>query len=291
MLPKRAFAGLSHRLIGIGNHFANLVPGLKYDLKKIDAEETAGEYVASAIVNAIFLFAIFFPLLAIIQLRRIPSSIDDLQLLSTSLEYSAAFFAMVFAFYLYNPHIQALKKGESIDKDLVFALKDMLLQVSSGVSLFNAMANASKAGYGQISKEFEITVREINAGVPEDEALEKMAFRTESEFFKQAAIQLVTAVRSGSPVENAIRSIILSLTAHQRSQIKGYSAELNLWVLIYMIFAVAIPGLGAAALVVLSAFGTINVSEPVFLAMIATSFFAQAAIIGFTQSRRPAVHL
>jgi len=48
------------------------------------------------------------------------------------------------------PKVQARKIAENIDRDLVFALKDMQLQISSGVPLYDAMRNVAQADYGRV---------------------------------------------------------------------------------------------------------------------------------------------
>ena len=60
--------------------------------------------------------------------------------------------------------------------------------------------------------------------------------------------------------------------------------------LVYMLFAVAIPGLGSTLLIVLSSFGGVKVSEAFYISLISLCFFVELVIIGFIKSRRPAVH-
>ncbi|MFA6048338.1 MAG: hypothetical protein WC792_00110 [Candidatus Micrarchaeia archaeon] len=210
------------------------MPGLKYDLKNLDEKRDDGEYAAEALLNAVAAAAFFFALLCALRPPQLqlppelsPAAIAGaLSPLADNAVPALGLFLAVLALYLYNPHLQAVKKGEGIDKDLVFALKSMLLQV-----------------------------------------------------------------RSGAPVDSALASVISQLSQNQRTQIKNYSAELNLWVLLYTIFAVALPGMGSAVIIILSSFGTVALSEPTFVTLIMISAIAQAALVQLIKIRRPAVHL
>jgi flagellar protein FlaJ len=200
-------------------------------------------------------------------------------------------FGVIFAFLLYYPKILARKMAETVDKDLIFALKDMQLQISSGVSLFNALVNVSRAGYGSVSKQFDTVVKDISSGEADDAALEKMAARTESEFMKRTVWQMITALRGGASLEGALSSMIDILKRDQAARIRNFIHELNLWALVYMIIAVAVPGLGSTVLVVISAFGGIVVTEMTYAVALILCFAAEIVIIGFIKSRRPIVHL
>ncbi len=304
IIPKIIEEPLVRRLRGLGGKIGSLVPGLAYDLREI-GETDVGAYVTRALLNSI-LWGVLLTLLIIFFLfsaGRVRGEI--IALAATSREalvhaitgllpaVGGGLFVtiLLLAFLIYYPHVLARKLAETVDKDLIFALKDMQLQISSGVSLFNAMVNVSKARYGNVSKQFETVVKDIAAGEAEDAALEKMAARTESEFMKRTVWQMITALRGGASLEGALGSIIAVLKRDQASRIRSFIHELNLWALIYMIVAVAVPGLGSTVLVVISAFGGIVVTEMTYLMALAACFVTEIIIIGFIKSRRPVVHL
>ena len=124
----------------------------------------------------------------------------------------------------------------------------------------------------------------------EIDALEKMGVRTESRFVKRTIWQLVNVMRSGASVVMALRNVVSSLVLYQQKQIRDFTQELNMWSLVYMIFAVILPTLGVTMLVVLSAFSQAGVSKGLFIAVIAVSFFAQVGVVGFVRSRRPIIY-
>jgi len=201
----------------------------------------------------------------------------------------AAFFIFLGAFLLY-PRVMVRKVVEAVDKDLIFALKDLLVQVSSGISLYNAMANISRAGYGRVSSEFRLAVQEISAGESPERALERMALRTESEFLKRTAWQMVTVLRTGASLRGALSSLVLNLGQHQAARVKSFIQELNLWILLYVIVGIAIPSLGATLLVVLSLFTGSAVQESALILLVGACLATEVALIEYVKVKRPAIH-
>ncbi|MEM3555139.1 MAG: type II secretion system F family protein [Candidatus Micrarchaeia archaeon] len=276
---------VNRRLIGIGNLIVRVYPSIKYDLRSSAFDIEAGAYVAAALLSAVlwgggmYLFSYFM-----LSMREIENTAV------VSLAPGIAIFLIIFLFQLIYPKVAARKVAERVDRELIFALKDMYIQINSGVSLFDAMCNVSKADYGYVSKEFEEAVRGITAGDSEEEALEKLALKTKSEYFKKALWQLITAMRSGASTTGALRSVIDVLIGYQHRMIKNYSSELNFWILMFMLVAATIPTLGITLSVVLSTFGGAGITPVLFINFIAISFIIQAVMIGFLKNRRPEVY-
>jgi flagellar protein FlaJ len=197
-------------------------------------------------------------------------------------------FLIVLARY---PRVLAGKKAEQLDKNLIFALKDLSLQVSSGVSLYNALVNVSNSGYGLVSREFGKAAKSVYAGVPMNTALENMAIESKSEYLRKTIWQLVNTLKAGASLKGALQSIIRDLTSDQRAKISSYAKELGLWSLVYMLFAVAIPTIGATMMIVLSSFAGIGITKGIFILFLAITLVVQYILIGLIRTRRPMVHI
>ena len=276
---------INRRMMGIGNLLVSIYPGLKYDLRSAGLDVDAGAYAASAFVSSITWGAAMYVF-------------SYLALYSRGMENAAAISAgpglliavMILLFQFVYPKVMARKVAEKVDRELIFALKDVYIQINSGVSLFDAMCNVSKADYGYVSEEFDHAVRDITAGDSEEEALEKLALKTKSEYFKKALWQLITAMHSGASTAGALRSVIDVLIGYQHRMIKNYSSELNFWILMFMLIAATIPTLGITLSVVLSTFGSAGITPLLFTEFIFVSFMVQAIMIGFLKNRRPEVY-
>ncbi len=286
LVPYELSLKLSRPIIGVGTAISKIYPGFEYDLRESDIEETPGKYVAASLITSFLMFIIFFSLMLFLNLNKAkpwPYS------LGIACAYGFAMFFMFLVILMKYPSILARKKAELIDKNLIFALKDLLLNVSSGVSLYNAMVNVAKSNYGEVSKEFEEAVRSINTGTSMEKALEHMASSSKSEYLRKTMWQLVNTMKAGASVKGALKNIIDELTIDQRGKIRNYSQELNLWSLLYMMFAVAIPTIGATMLVILSSFAGFEITPITFISFIVITVLVQLALIGLIKSRRPIV--
>jgi flagellar protein FlaJ len=289
IIPLKISKRIAKRFIGIGALLARLVPGLAYDLKKTDIDVSEREYMAVCFINCCAVFFLFFALLFGITYGVKAQILNQ----SLQLSFGCAFLFSILIFMLLAryPMILAKKKAELLEKNLVFALKDILLQINAGISLYNALINISKANYGLISLEFEKVTKQVNTGKPMENALEELAIRSESEYLRKTVWQVVNALRAGASLKGALNSIITNLTAEQKTKIRDFAKELNLWSLIYMLFAVAVPSIGATMMVILSSFAGMGITKEFFITFIIICVFVQIIIIGLIKARRPLVHI
>jgi flagellar protein FlaJ len=289
IIPLAIAMKISRRLTGLGKRLAGFIPGLKYELRETDIDLTDAEYVAACLVNCfamlVLFFGLFFALTYLIQAKGLEYSLFLSGLLS------AVFFFLFFVVLIRYPGVLAGKKAEQVDKNLIFALKDLSLQISSGVSLYNALVNISKSGYGVVSKELEKVAKSVSTGTPMNAALESMAVESKSEYLRKTIWQLVNTLKAGASLKGALQTIINDLTVDQRTKIRNYAKELNLWSLVYMLFAVAIPTIGSTMLIILSSFAGIGVTKGLFIAFLVGAVVVQYIIIGLIKTRRPVVHL
>ena len=119
---------------------------IKTDLE-VESDQYIGACIVSAIASAIFVFIIVFLLLYVLG-----ADTNRTILLSTIV--GTIILLLLFFVLLFYPGILAGKKSELIEKDLIYALKDMLLEVSAGASLYDAIVGTTKADYGAVSTEF-----------------------------------------------------------------------------------------------------------------------------------------
>lgn len=276
------------RFRGIGKLLRGLSPSLDTELIRADMAINADSYRFNSIFSAIFFACIIFSILFAV-IFSMTEDIDRALLIGTV--GGSVLFVLVLFVLLNYPKIIAGKESEILDKDLVYALKDLLLSVSSGLSLFTAMTLVSTGKYGYVSRDIKRIVDRVNRGVPLDDAIEELAIKTPSEHFQNALWQLVNTAKSGANIEGVLRSLIDNLVSEQRSSIQKYSNELNVLTLIYMLAAVAIPTIIITLMIILNAFVLADITDVLLILFIVGSLFVQVAIIGFVKSRRPLVHV
>lgn len=278
----------AHRWRGITGKISNLFPQLNINLKKTDVRVDGADYIAAAIINSVIWGLLIFIFLFVLLLA-VGEEYNKILLISFG-SFAFAFFLFFIVLLLY-PGILAGKRAENIDKDLVYALKDMLLEVSAGSSLYDAILTVAKSDYGVVSDEFALIIKKVDTGVPLDEAMEDLALRTSSEYLRNAIWQTINALKAGSNIEGTLREIVKTLIADQRNKIRNYAQELNVLSLIYMLFAVVIPTIATTIAIIVGPFLGLSTGPEIFLYILPVTFFTQIALLELIKSRRPVIHL
>ena len=199
--------------------------------------------------------------------------------------------ASLFAFtqQLAYPKFISNRKVRGLEKNLMPMLQSFLVQLNSGVPLFNIMVNVSYGGYGEISEEFKKAVKEINAGKPQDGVIEEIAANNPSILFRRSIWQIANGMKSGSDMSSVIKDIIDGLSEEQVIQIQQYGAQLNPLAMFYMMIAVIIPSLSVTLVIVISSFASLPEATVkfVFWGIFGFVVFLQIIFIGIMKSRRP----
>ena len=274
------------RFRGIGKSLSHFFPNLKKNLQYSDLKTTPEDYIISALLSS-NIISIFFTILMYFLATSQDNTANKVIFL-TIMSFIVVL-ALFFIIFINYPSILKKKKASEIDKNLMFAVKDLLLHTSAGSSFFEAMYNISKSNYGEVSKEFTKVVKKINTNTPTLEALEILANSIESDYLKKVLWQLINTLKAGGDLKQSLDAIVNDLVTMQRSNIVGYANELNLWSLIYMLFAVAAPTIGMTMMIILSSFADVGINETVIIIFIGITIIIQLIIILLIKSRRPTV--
>jgi len=288
ILPQRVAKDVGRMFEGLGRSLSDFTPELKSDVVLAAIDMTAEEYMvaslASALTLGVFMFVCtYLPLVALVlapgnelTFAAIPS------LLVT---------VMDFLILIRYPRILAVKRAELVEKDLIYGLKELLLNISAGLTLFESIKRVSESDHGLFSDDLKRVVEDTNQGTPLDEALEDLALRTSSDYMRNALWQTVNAVKAGTSIKEALSGIIDSLIREQNRKIRNYIQELNVLSMVYMLFAVAVPTIITTVLVVLTSLMGAGVTEEVYVMVIGICVTIQIILVGFIKSRRPLIYV
>ncbi|RLJ03534.1 MAG: hypothetical protein DRP11_00345 [Candidatus Aenigmatarchaeota archaeon] len=280
--PMEKTRKIAHRFLGIGSILAKMRPGLKKDLfqSKIDIDPV--EYM-----SIVFFVSLFYSLL-------IGSTVTFLGLVVRGRIdiigpiVGLTFFLIPFYYLSLYPKVTAKKRIKTLEKNLLFALRHILIEVRSGVPLYNALVGVSE-GYEELSEEFKLIVKDIAGGKKQIEALDKGAERNPSLFFRRALWQLSNALRAGSDIGDTLEAITNDFAQRQANEIRRYGQELNPWTMIYMIVAVIIPSLGITFMIILTTFSGIQIPDFTFPLILLGLGLFQFFFMGFIKTKRPAI--
>ncbi len=188
------------------------------------------------------------------------------------------------------PRVVARKKENLIEKNLMFALRDIHIQINTGVPLFEAMASVAMSDYGLVSEQFKKAVVAINAGESETLALDQLAQETSSKTFKRIVWQISNALKTGTNLSSVLVDIVRMLEEKQKTEIQEYGSRLNPLSLMYLLVSVILPSLGITMIIVVSSLpigGGITISERTFWILLGVVVFFQFVFMNAIRSMRP----
>jgi len=260
-------------------------PEMEWDLKKAGFTISAIEYISivlfitmMAFVGSIFVIGI--PLLISLGVGKLHFILI------------ASFFttSLTFLYLLIIPKGKISRRSREIDKDLEYMLKDMRIQLSSGVPLFDTLVSVGKGRYGVCSHIADGIVREVESGRSITDVLDDVGLSSPSDYLRTTLWQIVNAVRSGSNIQTVLDAISNDIRVEKENKIKAYAQELNMWGLIYMMAAVVLPSMGVTLLVIMSSFiGGGFVTEYMFWMILLGLIIFQAFFISYVKNRRPII--
>ncbi len=259
-----------------------LAKALKQADVGITREEYLGIALKSLIVAFFILIVIFTTILAVLEVRLF---------WLLGLGGSILFSGFVFFSQIVYPKIFVARRQKNIEKNLISALQDILIQVNSGIPLFSVLVNISDADYGELSSEVKKAVRKMNAGEPEAEVLDELGKRNPSTFFRRAIWQISNGMKAGSDMSIVIKDSIKSLNEEQLIQIQNYGNKLNPLVVFYMLISVIIPALSITFLTILTSMTGVEKTTTtlMFIGLFVFVIFIQIMFLGMIKSRRPSL--
>ncbi|NYZ78656.1 type II secretion system F family protein [Candidatus Micrarchaeota archaeon] len=282
LLPPSVLMSLSKHAEGMGEFISSLLPNLRLELMQAEVDMPPRRYAAVSLVSATvnFILISFITIAAGFLTRR---DVVLLGIFAGLLVWIASFFTILF-----YPAVIARRRTRNLEANLIPALRQLLINIKSGVPLFQAMASVS-SGYGPVSREFAKMVEQMNAGVAQTDVLNEASKRNPSFRFRRVLWQISNALKVGSDVGRAIEGMIDELTRERIAEIQRYGQELNPWVMIYMVMAVVLPSLGITMIIIIMSFMNVLIPITIFPAVFLFLLVFQLFFISFVKSRRPQV--
>jgi flagellar protein FlaJ len=230
--------------------FAARFPNLKKQLFVAEMPVSPVDFVQQCFISAIIVMLI----LEVVTVFALANySADTLTNVGVSILAIPVFFFLSFYTMLYEPRVRMQRRGRKIDQELVFAGRHLLIELRSGVVLFDAMLGVSQ-DYGEVSREFNKIVEKITLGVPASVAMHDVADNCPSAYYRRVILQMANSLSSGSDVAQSLEVVLNQISQEQIIQLKAYGQKLNPLVMFYMLFGVIIPSLGVAFLIILLSF-------------------------------------
>ncbi len=266
----------------------NVVPSLKQDLVQASMSVNYIDYIAAGIIVTIVLACLMLGVSGLILLIAIKKNLLTFKI-EAILPVLVLVVPLVYFFYFLNyPKLQGVKRNKLIEEKVVFAVREIMIKVGSGVPIFNALLDVANGDYGVVSDEFKIAVEEIESGVPQEIALDHLARRVPSQSLRRAIDIILNAIKSGGDIAGTLALINDMLIKKQQSDMKEYAGELTPMSMAYMLISVVIPSLGMSVFVIL---GSLAHFDTVAIVYIIPPFLLtfQIFFMGMVGNRRPSI--
>lgn len=225
---------------------AKKFPHLKNELLQAGIKVSVTDFIKKVVISTIFIVAALF-IIGLLLFYKLGFSI----LLLIILTIVIAFF--VFNLLLNIPKAKIKRKVNDIEKEIVYAGRFLLIELSSGLPLFDALVNVSNS-FKYIGKHFREIIDRVEVGKSIDVAINEVIELTPSENFRKLLWQIMNALRTGADISNALNSVVDQISREQVIQITSYNKKLNMYVVFYLLLAIIVPSLGIAMLSLLSTF-------------------------------------
>jgi flagellar protein FlaJ len=185
------------------------------------------------------------------------------------------------------PESISKKKIREIESNLVFALRTLLVEIKSGVSLFAALDMVATGNFGALSREFKHAVNKMNAGYQQEEALQEIATNNPSPFLRKILWQIVNGMKAGGDIADILSESMATTERDQKLAVTKYGNDLKLFSLIYLMIGVIMPALAMTFMIVLGSFPKVELKEMYFWGLLCMVLFMEFMFITLVESKRP----
>ncbi len=283
--PPKAAVKMSRSFFPLSARLVKMFPDLDVQLRQSNMEMNAKDYLSIAL----FAFSFWFFLMFVATFPLFVKMSLMMGLFSLGLSFIVSL--VVFMNILYYPKLIVARRVNNMERNLVFSLRYIVIQIKSGVPLFDAFESVAGAGYGALSAEFGRLVKEVSSGIALTDAIENLIYRNPSIILRRVLWQMVNSIKSGVDVGNSLSLMLQNISQEQMVEIRKYGSQLNPMALMYMMFAVIIPTLGLTLLMVFSLFSGFTFQQSMFYLILVVLTVFQFSFIGIIKSRRPRVEL
>lgn len=284
-MSKERSRKVAHHYMGFGERLARFFPGLHFSLRQAEFDADQREWVSLGLYCSLVYFSVVFSAILTVMSFAGMGVLRSLGLAGLS-GFGVA--VAVFFYFGYYPKLFVSKRVKAMEKNLPHALRQLLVQVRSGMPLYNSIVSVSRKDYGPLSKEFRSVVKEVDTGRSEIDALDDMARRNPSLHLRRIMWQITNAMRTGADIGSTLKEIVDTIMIEQKVEIKNYGASLNPLALFYMMVVVIFPTLGIVFLLVMSSFvGMAFDIKMILMGILGFLFIFQVMFIGIVKTKRP----
>ncbi|KYK27139.1 hypothetical protein AYK26_00400 [Euryarchaeota archaeon SM23-78] len=204
--------------------------------------------------------------------------------------FAPLIFIFAFFYFLRYADVKIEKMKRQINQEIIFAGRFLIIEIESGVPLYDAFVNLSKH-YETLGPFFNEIVGKVNLGTPMEEAINEAITTTPSPELRKLMWQVLNSMRTGADVADSLNAVIDQTVRQQQIAVKEYGRKLNPLAMFYMMIAVIVPSLGTTVLIVLATFLGFAMPLPFLLVIAGVVGFIQFMFFAIIKSARPPMEI
>ncbi len=259
--------------------------GLESALRDIGIKNSPYSFIKKMVVSSIIIAIVVSILIAAILYKVGVSNV--FAILIISLVSLIAVYNTALNNFVNYPITRGRKLGKEIDKDILFATRDMIISMRSGMPLFNAMTSIS-TGYGWASHEFSKIVSLVQLGMPVEQAIDEITDKSYSKTFKRIMLQASISIKVGADVTASLQGVVNDIMQERVIELRRYGQRLNALAMFYMIFGVIFPSMGIAVAAIMTTFISLVTIDTTTLVMVLVFIVGiQIVFLNLIKSSRP----
>ncbi len=271
------------RISLLAKRLARSFPRLKSDLAQANMDISVEDFIAKTLQSSLIL-SIGLIVLFLIILGIIGASPLFLILIVPGVILASFFYL------LQLPKTKTKKVQREIDKEIVYAGRFLLIELTAGVPLYDAINNVANS-YKKVGRYFSQITRKVESGTTMEIALDEVISETPSENFRKLLWQINNTLRTGSDINTSLQAIIEQISREQLIEVQEYARKLNPMVMFYLMLAVIVPSLGITMLALLSTFVKLNISLGLLIGIAILIGIIQFGFFSSIRLSRPGVEI
>ncbi|MGC8699429.1 MAG: type II secretion system F family protein [Candidatus Micrarchaeia archaeon] len=258
--------------------------GLDIALREQGIKESVYDFVKKMLINSIIV-SVVLAIAVMMLLLRYNLSMPISIVFAVLLGYS--FYVVFFNKFIQYPIDKSKNEGKEIERDILFAARDLVIGMRSGMPLFNALTTVS-TGYGAASKEFAKIVELVQLGMPIEQAIDEVSSKSQSKTFKSLMLQASVSIKAGADIVGALQGVVDEVMQERTIELRRYGQRLNALAMFYMLFGIIFPSMGIAVAAILTTFISLfTVNESTLIFALVGIFFLQLIFLNIMRSSRP----
>ncbi len=258
--------------------------GLESALRDSGVKSNTYDFIKRMIMFSIIISVVVSILVGAILYKL---NLSILAVIVISLVSLIAVYNMLFNNFINYPITRGRKLGKEIDKDILFATRDMVISMRSGMPLFNAMTSIS-TGYGWASNEFSKIVSLVQLGMPVEQAIDEVSEKSYSKTFKRIMLQASISIKVGADITTSLQGVIDDIMQERVIELRRYGQRLNALAMFYMIFGVIFPSMGIAVAAIMTTFiSLVTIDTTTLILVLVFIVGIQVVFLNLIKSSRP----